>query len=390
MKKALYLNKFGIMHKGLIEVVKDIEQADDVDEIILGICSSQYNDKEKSPSKDWIYNCLTWEERKKIMEISLQGVKKKIHYVPLPDLYPIDKSVPENKWIDDVVRRTPDFDIIYSERDVERECLEHKGKEVRDIKKHVLFTDHCIRDKMARDEAWQPYFDPEAAKLLEEINTPVRYKILFSKTPKVMGDVEWRTFDPGVEALKDKVLGMTYFDERHSVDLYVLSLVRSSINMKVTQSSIKIKHLERVDYSNEWWKTEHWEFPFSAEDFKKFSRATRFPQLALEGEITHEKFIKAVPDYPNPYAMLVPVRKHRHMRLFEHKGRRMGIEFINLNVFDNDYVSLGVEAENAIDMKRTMNELGLSIYDHRNYIQFLEEKAIEKYGDEIFENMWVK
>lgn len=394
MKRALYLNKFGIMHLGLVELVKHIEKEPDVDEIILGVCSSQFSDKNKSPQKQEIYNCLTSEERIKVMKTALKGVRKPIQYIPIPDLIPIDKSFPENRWIDSVLELVPEFDILYSERELERVCLEKKGKEIRDVPKYVIFSDHCIRDKIARGEIWAPYFTPESAPVLEKLNIEKRYKKLYGalEAPSWAKniDFEWRTFDRIAQADIDKILSLEWFDEKEAADNYLLSLTRTSINMKINDGEIKVKELLKSVNDIEQWTSFSFKYPVSAEEFKKFGKEKRFPIIpGLEGKLNQGGLLSKIPDFPNPYLMLVPVNKRRLMRVYKKDGIRVGVDINYLNVFGRDHISIGIEGKSQKDAETAIKDLGLR-HKPRNYIQFLEQECVKKYGNELFENMRVR
>ena len=415
-RRALYLNKFGIMHLGLVGVVKDMESASDVDEIILGICSSQYNDQNKSPSKADIYNCLSWQEREAAMKVALRDLKKPIHYVAIPDLQPIDKSMPENKWINQVIAQIPKFNCIYTERDVEAICMEAKGKEIRPVAKTVIFSDHCIRDKIAREEIWEPYFSQGVPALLKEFSIESRYKKLYEKLelPRWVAeegldkniDFEWRTFcekeaygqiEHVRQADIDRIMALEQFKEQKLVDKYIVSLTRTSINMKLTDTGIKIKELMRSKDGIEEWITYDMKYPISREEFRGFCKQRRFPvRSGLPDTFGEKELLECMPDHPNPYIMPIAMTKERHMRLYREKDQktgndlRVGIEVAYFNLFGNNYVTIGLEAKNRDDVMHVVDKLGLKEYKPMNYIQFLEKKIVQEYDADVFKSMMVK
>jgi len=395
MNRALYLNKFGIMHLGLVELVKDIESNPEVDEIILGICSSQFSDKNKSPEKQGIYNCLDCDERINVMKASLKNIKKPIIYVPIEDHMPIIKTVPENPWIDEVISLVPDFNILYSERNIERICMQHKGKKINNVVKRVAFTDHCIRDKIARSEIWEPYFVSDAVNVLKNMNIEERYKKLFENLSVDSDDVdfEWRIFDSPNEFkyLNSKLnsLELVEFREPYTtIETYILSLTRSSINLKSRQNNVRIKELLKSSNGIEQWKTYNIDFPIFKDDFTGFLRKKRFPVSGdLPDVISSNNFNSYFPDYPNPYLMQVPVEKTRHMYLYEKNNLRVGLEIDTIKIFNDEFISFAVESKNAENITKVLSDLNITRTDQKNYIQFLEQKVVEKYGNKIFENM---
>jgi nicotinamide mononucleotide adenylyltransferase len=403
VKRALYLNKFGIMHSGIVELVRDIEEAPDIDEIVLGICSSQFSDRNPSPEKQGIYNCLDAQEREQVMRASLSMVQKPIRYIHLPDHMPIIKTMPENPWIDMVVEMCPEFHVMYTERDVEEICMADRGKEIRGITKHVAFSDHCIRDKIARLENWEPFFEPEAATLLKRLDIVQRYKTLYAGMDVEREragrpiDYEYRTFGELPDETIIAFEGLEPFCEQEIEDRYILSLVRTGINMKSRRGGVKVKELLKSVDGIEQYVTEEFPYPADVHALRAFCKKTRFPMIpGLPDGFYEHNIVKGMPNFVNPYLMLVDVDKTRDMRLYTEGNIRVGVELNTVCIHKvhnsispgEGIISIGIEGKSHEEVDTVRKALGL-VKPSCNYLQFLEAELRMRHGQEIYDNMWI-
>lgn len=139
--RALYIGRFQGFHYGHLDVLKQIEAADDVDEIIIGIGSSQYDYLHPSPEAAIQINPFTYEERKQMIYESIKDViKKPVHVYPIPDFH----NCP--KWLKYIEDNLPRFDVYYTNTKREIEVFESNNHKTRRIKINFIFHAGPMRE----------------------------------------------------------------------------------------------------------------------------------------------------------------------------------------------------------------------------------------------------
>src|SRR3989338_6520943 len=115
MKRAFYVGKFEPFHMGHMEVARYIESAPDIDEIIIGIGSSQWNWQNRNPERPWLDNIFTWQERKEIIEKSLRPrLSKKFYVIPIFDFLPKWGAESTLKWFKYIKDHCSEFHCLYT------------------------------------------------------------------------------------------------------------------------------------------------------------------------------------------------------------------------------------------------------------------------------------
>ena len=181
MKTALYIGRFQLFHKGHLEVLEHITETDDISDVILGVGSSQYDHTNKSPEIPWAVNPFTCEERKQMIEASLNGQLQKPYQVePIPDYH----NCP--KWIAHIKEHLPEFHVYYTVSQDEKALFEEHGYEVRDFPRNMkddkgLVHAGIIRERMAKGEEYKSGLTPGTIQVLEDINAEERMKDLFAR-----------------------------------------------------------------------------------------------------------------------------------------------------------------------------------------------------------------
>jgi nicotinamide-nucleotide adenylyltransferase len=174
--KALYIGRFQLFHKGHLDVVKHIDDAIDVTETIIAVGSSQYDYKHKSPSVGWASNPFTYEERKEMIEHSLEGMLRKPYIIqPLPDFH----NYP--KWFDHLMSSLPKFDCLYTSDEKEKQFFEAKGIEVRSFPKIYNFRATILREKMYTGGDYKSGLPEGTLFVCRKINAVERVKELYAK-----------------------------------------------------------------------------------------------------------------------------------------------------------------------------------------------------------------
>lgn len=189
MTRGFYVGRFQPLHKGHISVIE--KALTEVDELIIGIGSSQYGYTKTNP--------FTLEERIEMIEKSVTGNYK---IVPIPDL----DDFPA--WVAHVEKITPKFDVVYTGSPITKELFHQAGYDVRDIVLTAGPSGTKIRELITKgDESWKDHVNEETAEVIQKRFGEERIKHLYinEKYPKptmtVDGIIE---YNDGIVLIKRK------------------------------------------------------------------------------------------------------------------------------------------------------------------------------------------
>ena len=172
MLTALYIGRFQPFHKGHLDVVQHIESSLDIEKIIIAIGSSQYNYLNKSPTAKWTSNPFTFEERREMIQKSIDGViKKPVEIVALSDLHNY------KKWFANI-DETIEFDVLYTSNRGERECFESHDYEVRGFPKYYDFRATDVRHNMGTGKPYKYALPFGTIEVVDRIRGEERIKEL--------------------------------------------------------------------------------------------------------------------------------------------------------------------------------------------------------------------
>ena len=156
MKKVFFIGRFQPFHLGHLSVVQDIDQRDDVDEILIGIGSSQHQGTKKNP--------YSFEQRKEIIEKSLKDILKKKKIFAIPD-------VNDNQaWVDHVVKIVGKIDEIYTGNDLVEQLFKEKKYQVNHIQPTIDISGTKIRENMPN---WKKYVHNDVINILSKFNEKI-------------------------------------------------------------------------------------------------------------------------------------------------------------------------------------------------------------------------
>ena len=152
MKRALFIGRFQPFHNGHLSVVKAID--DDIDEVIVGVGSSQYSDSEDNP--------FSFEQREKMIKKVLdQELEKPYQIISVPDIHD------EKNWVKHVVNIVPDFDVVYTGNDWVKGLFDQAGRETRPVQEEIEISGTELRKMIKEDnEKWKQYVPKE---IIEDI-----------------------------------------------------------------------------------------------------------------------------------------------------------------------------------------------------------------------------
>lgn len=165
--RGLLIGRFQPFHKGHLTIIKKILK--DVDELIIVIGSSQF--------KNTLENPLSADEREKMIETVLEeeGIRP-YRICKIPDIGD-DTLYPGH-----LIKRVPEFDILYTGNSLVQRLFESKGKRVKKIKpiKRKAYEGSEIRKRMIEGRRWKHLVPDSVIKYLAEIKCVERVKKLSS------------------------------------------------------------------------------------------------------------------------------------------------------------------------------------------------------------------
>ncbi|MBT7902348.1 adenylyltransferase/cytidyltransferase family protein [Candidatus Woesearchaeota archaeon] len=163
IRRGLYLGRFQILHNGHLHVLKHIDQEPDIDEILINIGSSQYSRTNKSFEAPWIINPFSYEERKALVDRSLQGeITKPYKIIALQDQHYCPS------WIASVFHANPEFHVFFSNTARERDLFEERGIESRGIPIKDKFHAQIIREMIAYGDDFSQYVPKGVVEVVRE------------------------------------------------------------------------------------------------------------------------------------------------------------------------------------------------------------------------------
>jgi nicotinamide-nucleotide adenylyltransferase len=176
-KPALYIGRFQLFHKGHLDVMRYISEADDISSIVIGIGSSQFDHTNKSPKWPWANNPFTYEERKEMVIGSIEGIITKPYSIdPVPDYFDYPK------WYNHIVENLPPFGCLYTSSGSEKEFFEGKGHEVRGFPTHFDFHAQILRERIYKgSQDYRAALTDGTLEVYDRICGTERIKELFAR-----------------------------------------------------------------------------------------------------------------------------------------------------------------------------------------------------------------
>lgn len=168
--RGLYIGRFQPFHLGHLEAVKWILGR--VDEIIIGVGSSQYSHSLKNP--------FTTGERITMIIKALEwaGIeRKKFLILPIPDIHT------HSLWVKHVTSLTPSFQVAFTNEPLTRRLFEEDGRfKVSTIPffKREIYSATEIRKRMSIGDNWEELVPEPVAEYIKEIGGVERIRTLAS------------------------------------------------------------------------------------------------------------------------------------------------------------------------------------------------------------------
>jgi len=172
-RRGLFIGRFQPFHKGHLMMIKLMDRSPDIDEIIIGIGSAQYDLNRRSPEAGWLHNPFTLEERQMMIRSSIEGIVKPVAILPVWDVHDYSKWFPYVKAI------MPPFHVIYAGNTVVRMLASNDNIEVRGIDEEKrLMSGTKIRNLALSGGDYRQYLPEGTLKVWDSINAEYRLKEL--------------------------------------------------------------------------------------------------------------------------------------------------------------------------------------------------------------------
>ena len=168
-KRAIFIGRFQPFHKGHLNTITQMINNPEVDEVIIGIGSSQYH--------HYLGNPFTASERTEFIKRTLKN-QIKYQIVEIPDIHDFPK------WAPHVESLTPKFEVVYSGNTVVKDLFEGRGYEVRAPKRNFDISGAQIRNAFVTGEDWFDLVQAGTRHVLFEIDGERRVRKLHDKHTK--------------------------------------------------------------------------------------------------------------------------------------------------------------------------------------------------------------
>jgi nicotinamide-nucleotide adenylyltransferase len=155
MATALIIGRFQPFHLGHMRLIEEAQK--EAEHIVIGIGSSQESHKTSNP--------FSAEERRKMIESSLKGVKSRVSVYDIPDIG--DNA----RWVSHVENIVPKFDVVYTNGELERRLFKEAGHRIHatGLFNRDKYSGTEIRRRIITGEEWEDLVPEGALKILEKI-----------------------------------------------------------------------------------------------------------------------------------------------------------------------------------------------------------------------------
>jgi nicotinamide-nucleotide adenylyltransferase len=173
VKRGLFVGRFQPIHRGHIQVIKDILKK--VDELIIVVGSAQYSHTMDNP--------FTAGERITMIRKALESEKipfNRCWVIPVPDVHI------HMMWVAEVLGYTPKFDVVFTNEPLTRRLFVEAGYKVEPIPfyKREIYSATEIRQRMLKNKNWEELVPESTVQFINEIGGVERIREL-AKTDKI-------------------------------------------------------------------------------------------------------------------------------------------------------------------------------------------------------------
>ncbi|HII30172.1 hypothetical protein COT48_01490 [Candidatus Woesearchaeota archaeon CG08_land_8_20_14_0_20_47_9] len=171
--RALIPGRFQPLHLGHCDLIRAAAGNEDVKELLIAICSAQYDHKNAMPGSRPVDNPFTCKERERMLKGYLKhNIKKKFRVFCVEDI-PDD-----TQWVAHLKEQLPEFSIVYSGDKLVRGLIEKANIKVKspEFRRNTHAT--RVRQLMVSNGNWKAHLPKESVVVIEEIAGCQRVKTL--------------------------------------------------------------------------------------------------------------------------------------------------------------------------------------------------------------------
>ena len=176
--RGLYIGRFQPFTNAHLEIVRYIAASRLIDELIVGIGSSQFDYRNSSILGGPLENPFTFEERKEMIEGSLEGIVKPVIVMGFQDMFDCEL------WLNHIVEKAPEFKYFFNNKKSESELFARGPFEVMPILVPVdpnLKAGQIRRKIIAGDQSYRELLPTGTLNVLDRVNAEERMKMLYEQ-----------------------------------------------------------------------------------------------------------------------------------------------------------------------------------------------------------------
>ena len=374
-RRGLIVGRYQMFHKGHLNTIRFMDQEPDLDEILIGIGSSQYDRNNKHIEMPWITNPFTFYERAEMIDSAIKGeVNKPYKIIPILDQHD------HERWARYVIHIMPEFDYFYTNTKREHELFEKHGYEIRGIPIRDAFHAQTIREMIALGEKWQEFVPLGVVEFMKKVNGEKIMNDLFQEHGEEMieahnfyPDWEWRTFDEISPEDMKKIEELPTATEKAFSDTYLISPDHPNINMKKRGDILKVKNILKEEDGWELTATYSYKEPIRKKALDVLFKEIKYPDLnGLGDEVKLNTLINKLRSEMD--LKTVQINKERTVKNYE--ACAIDVQAIRPPNRHAPYFTIGIESRSKPKIQQVIQELGLDKYKPQGYMGFIIDKVL--------------
>ncbi len=175
-KRGIFILRAQPLHLGHMAVLEKMKQDPEINELIIGIGSSQY--------KNLFGNPFSKKERRIMIASSLK-IDKPYKIVDIPDIH----NYPH--WVSYVEKLSPPFQVVYTGNTVVKQLFEEKKYKIREIERLDNISSTLIRHRIVQGQEWQDLVPEATYRLIHQFGGERRLIDLYRRyiRPVVSADL---------------------------------------------------------------------------------------------------------------------------------------------------------------------------------------------------------
>lgn len=166
MKRGLFIGRFQPFHLSHLAVVEEMQEAADLDCLVIGIGSAQYAHEKMNP--------FSAAEREQMLRASIAPVK-------LMEIVHLEDQHDNDRWVQYLASKIPLCHVAYTGNPLVHRLLQKQGYEVRMPQAHHAMRATVIRDLMASDVCWESYVPEGTKRVLQALHGAERVQKIYQQ-----------------------------------------------------------------------------------------------------------------------------------------------------------------------------------------------------------------